>query len=57
MDSAVPCEDNILLKKAHKKIANLKEDVPRLSDEWQRKDSLLSSFIVADQFKKLAHKA
>ena len=43
--AATPCEDSILLTRANKKIADLKEDIRRLSDELLRKDSLLSSFM------------
>ena len=53
-----------LLRKANKKISDLREDIQRLSDELQKKDSLLSSyasrlpllssFMVAEEAKKLA---
>ncbi|XP_038588851.1 neuritin [Micropterus salmoides] len=38
------CADSFLLEKAQKNIADLKEDVRRLSDELQQRNSLLSSF-------------
>ena len=40
-----PCEGYTVLQKANKKIADLKEDIRRLSDELKMKDSLLSSFM------------
>ena len=56
--------DHELLKKANKKISDLKEDIRRLSDALQNKDSLLSSyasrvpllssFMAAEHSKKLA---
>lgn len=54
--AATPCEDSILLTRANKKIADLKEDIRRLSDELLRKDSLLSSFmdVAHGQSKQLA---
>ncbi|KAE8280181.1 hypothetical protein D5F01_LYC22323 [Larimichthys crocea] len=53
---ATPCEDEVLLMKANKKIAYLKDDIRRLSDELLKKDSLLSSFmdVALQQSKKLA---
>lgn len=53
---AVVDEDKILLKKANKKIADLKDDIRRLSHELRKKDSLLSSYmdVAASQSKKLA---
>ncbi len=42
---AIPCEDHVLLQKANIKIADLKEDILQLSDELQKQDSLLSSFM------------
>ncbi|KAE8289518.1 hypothetical protein D5F01_LYC11220 [Larimichthys crocea] len=53
---ATPCEDKVLLMKANKKIADLKDDIRRLSDELLKKDSLLSSFmdVALQQSKKLA---
>ncbi len=63
-DSITPCEDNILLQKVYKKIADPKEDIWWLSEELQKKESLLSSFttrlpllssfMVAEQSKKSA---
>eukprot|EP00064_Thunnus_orientalis_P012486 superscaffoldBa00001922_g12521 len=41
----LPCEDSVLLQEANKKIANLKETIQWLSDELQKKESLLSSFM------------
>ena len=41
--STAPIEDCVLLKKANKKIADLKQDIRRLSDELKKKDSLKSS--------------
>jgi len=41
----MPYEDSMLLQKANRKIATLKEDIRRLSADLQRKNSLLSSFI------------
>ncbi|CAL8276686.1 unnamed protein product [Merluccius merluccius] len=38
-------EDKILLEKAIKKIADLKDDIRRLSHELKKKDSLLSSYM------------
>lgn len=40
MDAALPGEQ---LERAHKKIANLLEDIGRLSEELQKKDSLLAT--------------
>ncbi len=64
MDSTVPCEKNILLQKAYKKIADLAEDIRRLLEDLQRTIllpsrftthlPLLSSFMVSKQSKKLA---
>ncbi len=51
---AMSDDDSELLKKANIKISDLKEDIPWLSDELQRKDSLLSSFMVAKQSQKSA---
>lgn len=41
---AVATEETILLKKAIKKITDLKDDIRRLFDELRKKDSLLSSY-------------
>ncbi|KAL7395186.1 hypothetical protein ABVT39_011600 [Epinephelus coioides] len=38
-------EEKKLLEEANKKIADLQEDIRRLSDELQKKESLLSSFM------------
>ncbi|KAL7382253.1 hypothetical protein ABVT39_019537 [Epinephelus coioides] len=53
---AVVDEDKILLKKANKKISDLKDDIRRLSHELRKKDSLLSSYmdVAASQSIKLA---
>nr|XP_033502105.1 uncharacterized protein LOC117269286 [Epinephelus lanceolatus] len=54
---AVVSEDKILLKKkANKKIADLKDDIRRLSHELRKKDSLLFSYmdVAASQSIKLA---
>ena len=50
-----PCEDYTVLKKANKKIADLNEDIRRLSDELKKKDSLLSSFkeVASEQSKQI----
>ncbi|CAK6968209.1 PREDICTED: allantoinase-like [Scomber scombrus] len=52
----MPSEEFILLRKANKKIAELKEDIHRLSNELKKKDSLLSSFmeVASGQSKQLA---
>ncbi|KAF1388571.1 hypothetical protein PFLUV_G00091680 [Perca fluviatilis] len=49
-------EGSALLIKANKQIANLKEDILRLSEELRRKDSLLSSYVdlACGQSRKLA---
>ena len=62
--SASSSKDSILLKEANKRIADLKKDIRRLSDELQEKESLLSdfmtrlpqvsSFVVAEHSKKFA---
>jgi len=44
MDIPLPAEVGKQLSKAHKKIADLLEDIGRLSDELRRKDSLLATF-------------
>lgn len=41
-----PSEDNMLLQRAYKKIANLKEDIRHLCNELQQKDSLLTNVIL-----------
>uniref|UniRef100_A0A7N6AHW4 SGNH hydrolase-type esterase domain-containing protein n=1 Tax=Anabas testudineus TaxID=64144 RepID=A0A7N6AHW4_ANATE len=43
--STSPREDNVLLLRAYKKIADLKEDIRRLSDELRQKESLLTSVV------------
>ena len=50
-----PCEGYTVLQKANKKIADLKEDIRRLSDELKKKDSLLSSFmeVASEQSKQI----
>eukprot|EP00064_Thunnus_orientalis_P001318 superscaffoldBa00000090_g1321 len=50
-------EDIVLLMKANKKIADLKGDIQRLSDELQKKDSLLCSFtdVATGQSKQIAN--
>ena len=50
-----PCEDCTVLNKANKKIADLKEDIRRLSDEQKKKDSLLSRFmeVASEQCKQI----
>ena len=50
-----PCEGYTVLQKANKKIADLKEDIRRLSDELKKKDSLLSSFmeVASEQSKQM----
>ena len=49
------CKDCTVLNKANKKIADLKEDIRRLSDELKKKDSLLSSFmeVASEQSKQI----
>ena len=51
-----PVEDCVLLKKANKKITDLKEDIRRLSGKFKKKDSLLTSFMDVDtgQSKRIA---
>ncbi|CAL8333411.1 unnamed protein product [Merluccius merluccius] len=44
MDSSLPAEVGKQLQKAQKKIADLLEDIGQLSDELQKKDSLLATF-------------
>ncbi|XP_030290867.1 uncharacterized protein LOC115592365 [Sparus aurata] len=50
-----PCEGYTVLQKANKKIADLKEDIRRLSNELKKKDSLLSSFmeVASEQSKQI----
>ncbi|CAJ1059657.1 unnamed protein product [Xyrichtys novacula] len=44
IDASLPAEVGEQLKRAQKKIADLHEDIGRLSDELLRKDSLLATF-------------
>ncbi|CAJ1053441.1 unnamed protein product [Xyrichtys novacula] len=44
IDASLPAEVGQQFKRAQKKIADLLEDIGRLSDELQRKDSLLATF-------------
>ncbi|CAJ1061465.1 putative allantoinase-like [Xyrichtys novacula] len=44
IDASLPVEVGKQLKRVQKKIADLLEDIGRLSDELQRKDSLLATF-------------
>lgn len=42
----MPCEDCLLLTHSKREVTNLKEDICRLSADLQKKDYLLSSYIV-----------
>lgn len=50
-------EDDVLLKKTQTLFADLKEDIGQLSDELQKKDSLLASFwaVLVDCFSRFSH--
>lgn len=52
----MPGEVDPLLKKANKQIADLKEDIRRLSDELQKKNSLSSSYmdLASEQSKQIS---
>lgn len=52
----MPTKNDTPLETAIKKIADLKEDIRRLSDKLGKKDSLLSSFmeVASSQFKRIA---